>query len=164
MNKTSRLPSSQKISSQLRNLLRSAWHKNSLQYENTMGSNPPILWGTKNGVRVNSQQVLKIRFCIISQISPTRCTILFHIFIYFFSLHVSGTHVPIIRRKSLYLCYTGICHSVWVASGLLVGFSIQPADQMPPIQSDKYQCRIGTAVFSYWRAYGCPKHVEKRNK
>jgi len=47
MNETRRLPSSQKISSQLRYLLRSAWHKNSLQYENTMGSNPPILWGAK---------------------------------------------------------------------------------------------------------------------
>jgi len=43
-------------------------------------------------------------------------------YIYFSSLHVSGIHVPIIRRELLYLCDTGICHSVWVASGLLVGF------------------------------------------
>ena len=35
--------------------------------------------------------------------------------------HVSGIKVPIIRRKSLYLCDTGICHSGWVASGQLVG-------------------------------------------
>ena len=56
--------------------------------------------------------------CIISQINPTRCTILFNIFIYFSSLHVSGIHVPIIRRKWLYLCDTGICRSVWVASVL----------------------------------------------
>ena len=48
---------------------------------------------------------------------------LFDIFIYFSSLHVSGIHVPIIRRKLLYLCDTGICHSGWVASGLLVGFN-----------------------------------------
>ena len=84
----------------------------------------------------------------------------------------------------LYLYDTGICHSVWVASGLLVGLnpiqyklqlvwsrdmlagccqptyhmtipiafyieldSIQPADQTPPIQSDKYQCRVDTAFF-----------------
>ena len=80
---------------------------------------------------------------IISQINPTKCKILFNIFIYFSSLHVSGIHVPIIRRKLLYLCDTGICHSC------LVGLnSIQPADQTPPIQSDKYQCRIDTAVFS----------------
>ena len=31
-----------------------------------------------------------------------------------------------------------ICHSVWVASGLLVGVKLQPPDHTPPIQSDKY--------------------------
>jgi len=41
---------------------------------------------------------------------------------------------------------------------------IQPADQTPPIQSDKCQCRIDAAVFSWWWAHACPKHVEKRNK
>ena len=46
--------------------------------------------------------------------NPTKCTIRFNIFIYFSSLHVSGIHVPIIRGKLLYLCDTGICHSVWV--------------------------------------------------
>ena len=60
-----------------------------------------------------------------------------------------------------YLCDTGICHSVWVASGLLigvklhsvwvasgllVGVSLQPADWTPPIKSDKYQCCIGTVI------------------
>jgi hypothetical protein len=30
--------------------------------------------------------------------------------------------VPIIRRKLLYLYDTGICHSAWVTSGLLVVF------------------------------------------
>ena len=44
-----------------------------------------------------------------------------NIFIYFSSLYVSGVHAPTIRRKLLYLCDTGTCHSVWVASGLLVG-------------------------------------------
>ena len=57
-----------------------------------------------------------------SEISPTRCTTLFNIFIYFSSLHISGIHVSIIRRKLLYLYETGICYSVWVASVLLVGF------------------------------------------
>ena len=60
--------------------------------------------------------------------------------------------MPIIRRKLLYLCDTGICHSVWVASAT------------PPVQSDKYQCRIDTVIFSWWWAHGCPKYVEKRNK
>ena len=48
-----------------------------------------------------------------------------NIFIYFCSLHVSGIQAPNIRRKLLYVCDTGICHSVWVASGLLVG--LRPA-------------------------------------
>ena len=55
-------------------------------------------------------------------------------YIYFSSLHVSGIHVPIIRRKLLYPCVTGNCHTVWVASGLLVGLN------------------------------GCPKHAEEKNK
>ena len=72
--------------------------------------------------------LLTVQPCIISQINPTRCTILCNIFIYFASVHVSSIHVPIIRRKLLYLCDTGIYHSVWMASGLLVGVSLQPAD------------------------------------
>ena len=43
--------------------------------------------------------------------------------------NVSGIHVPIIRRKLLYLCETGICHSVCVASGLLVGFKLFQSNQ-----------------------------------
>ena len=65
---------------------------------------------------------LTVHPCIISQINTTTCTILFNTFIYFSSLHVSGVHAPIIRRKLLYLCDTCTCHSVWVAaSGMLVG-------------------------------------------
>jgi len=97
--------------------------------------------------------------CIISQVNPTRCTIVFNIrvFIYFSFLHVSGIHVPIISRKLLYPCDIVICHSVGVASVLLVGLkvdglaqpvSIQPADQTSPIQSEKYQCRVDTVIFS----------------
>jgi hypothetical protein len=42
--------------------------------------------------------------------------------------------------------------------------SIQPADQTPPKQSDKYQCRVDTVTFSWWWAHGCPQHVENRKK
>ena len=108
--------------------------------------------------------LLTVHPCIISQINPTRCTILFNIFIYLSSLHVSGIHVPIIRRKLLYPCVTGTCNIVWVASGLLLGVKLQPADQTPPIQCDKYQLCMGTVIFSWWWAHGCPKHVEKKNK
>ena len=48
--------------------------------------------------------------------------------------------------------------------GVLVGFSIQSADQKPPIQCDKYQWRMDTVIFSWWWAHGCSNNVEKRNK
>ena len=104
----------------------------------------------------------------ILQITQLGAHFCLNVFIYFYSLHVSDIQVPVIRRKLLYLCDTSICHSVRVTSGRLVGFnfgfSIQPADQTPPTQSDKYQCRIDTVTFSWWWTFGCPKHVEKINK
>jgi len=33
------------------------------------------------------------------------------------------------------------------------------ADQTPPIQRDKYQCRTDTAIFSWWWTHEWPKHV-----
>jgi len=55
---------------------------------------------------------------IISQIIQLGAQFCLNIFIYVSSLHVSGIQVTIIRRESLYLCDSGICHSGWVASGL----------------------------------------------
>src|SRR5215475_11466258 len=48
------------------------------------------------------------------------------------------------QEKLLYLCDTGICHSVWVASGLLVGVKLQPAHV--PIIRRNY-CIYATLVF-----------------
>jgi len=80
---------------------------------------------------------------------------MFNIFIYFSSLHVSGIHMPITRRKiavSIRHWYLSLCMcGVWSA--------IQPAEQTAPIQSDKYQCRLDTEIFSWWWTHGCPKHV-----
>ena len=45
---------------------------------------------------------------------------------------------PSSGEKLLYLCDTGICHTMG---------GLWSADQTPPIQSDKYQCRIDAAVF-----------------
>ena len=42
----------------------------------------------------------------------------------------------------LYLCDTGICHSVWLIYRL-VGMRLIPTSH-PPIQSEKNQCRIDT--------------------
>ena len=37
----------------------------------------------------------------------------FIMYVYFYSLHVSGSHVPIIRRINCINAIPGICHSVW---------------------------------------------------
>jgi len=37
---------------------------------------------------------------------------LFFMYVYFYSLHVSGSHVPIIRRINCINMISGICHSV----------------------------------------------------
>ena len=94
------------------------------------------------------------------KINPTRCSILLSILIsllYMFRAQFCLVYLFLFstcfgqprayhQEKLLYLCDTGICHSVWVASGLLVGVSLQPADQTPPIQSDKCQWRIDTVI------------------
>jgi len=68
----------------------------------------------------------------VSQIIQLGAQFYLNIFIYVPSLHVSGIQVPIIWRKSLYLCGIGICHSGWVASGRLVGLkSNQPTRRHP---------------------------------
>jgi len=42
-----------------------------------------------------------------------------------------------------------------------VSYSLQPADQTPVIQYDKYQRRMVSLIFSWWWAHGFPKLVEK---
>jgi len=56
----------------------------------------------------------------------------FFMYVYFYSLHVSGSHVPIIRRINCINTTSGICHSVsmtdWCA-GLDETVSSKPAHQ-----------------------------------
>jgi len=59
------------------------------------------------------------------------------------------------RHLYLSLCMGGVWSAGWIETAV----PIQPADQTPHIQSDKYRCRIGTAIFSWWWAHGCPKRV-----
>ena len=35
-------------------------------------------------------------------------------FVYFYSVHVSGNHVPVSRRSNCFNAIPGICHSVWM--------------------------------------------------
>jgi len=51
---------------------------------------------------------------IFFKMKPTRCTLLLSIFIST-SVHVSGKYVPHHQENFLYLCDTGIFHSVWEA-------------------------------------------------
>jgi len=67
--------------------------------------------------------------------------------VYFFSLHVSGEYVPIIRRNN---CIYATLGTVWYAGCTLHTGQYQV--------SHKYSC------FSWLWAHSHPKHVEKRNK
>jgi len=46
-------------------------------------------------------------------------------YVYFYSLNVSGNHMPIIRRINCINAIAGICHSVWMQ----VGMKSKPAYQ-----------------------------------
>jgi hypothetical protein len=46
-------------------------------------------------------------------IKPTWCTIP-SLYVYFYSLHVWGNYLPIIRRNNYIYTTPGICHSVWM--------------------------------------------------
>jgi hypothetical protein len=82
-----------------------------------------INFGTSDetGQPVGNFVLLTVHHCIISQIKRTMCTNLFNTSIYFSSLHVSDIHVPLITIKLPKLCVASTCHTVWMASGLLVG-------------------------------------------
>ena len=107
-----------------------SWPKTSTLLKNSDSADYPHCVGILNFNVILYIYILTHFIFTISKINPTRCTSLINIFIYFSSLHVSGVHVPIIRRKLLYLCGTGTCHSVWVVSGL---------------QARRHPCRVTSA-------------------
>jgi hypothetical protein len=47
-------------------------------------------------------------------VNKTQLGAQFFLYIYFYSIHVSGNHVPIIRRINCINTIPGICHSVWM--------------------------------------------------
>jgi len=69
------------------------------------------------------------------QMKPTRCTLILSVFIST-SLHVSGNYVPIIRRT--------YCINPTVVYFTLCGWLSGLQTRQPPIQSEKYQCRVDT--------------------
>ena len=98
----------------------------------------------------------------VLQISPTRCTILLSIFISLLYMFRASMCPSSGENCSIYATRIFVTLYGW---RLVCWFdATQPADQTPPIQNDKYQCRIDTATSSSWWAHGCPKHWEKRNK
>ena len=62
-----------------------------------------------------------------------------------------------VRHWYLSLCMDGVWSAEWIEL-------IQPADQTPPTQIDKYQRRIDIVIFSWRWAHGRLKHIENRNK
>jgi len=81
----------------------------------------------------------------------------FFMYVYFYSVHVSGSHVPIIRRivvSMRYLVYVTLC--IW-PSGMQEHMLLHTRRWHKP----------GVAMIQYlswWWAHGYPKHVENRNK
>jgi len=65
----------------------------------------------------------------------------FSLYVYFFSLHVLGDYVPIIRRNKCIYATLGTYHSVWMT----VWYA--PAYQSS-VQSDKYQVSHRHTYFS----------------
>ena len=70
--------------------------------------------------------------------------------------------MSIIRRKLPCLCDTSICHSVWVASGLLVGFKSNPTRKPDATYTD-WQILVShrDSNFPWWWTLECPQHVQK---
>ena len=81
----------------------------------------------------------------------------------FFSLHVLGDYVSIIRRRNNCIyATTGICHSVDDCLVCRVESTVHT--RQSSTQSDKYQLSHTYIYFFWWWTHGRPKHVEKRNE
>jgi hypothetical protein len=97
--------------------------------------------------------VLTVHPCTVLQISPTRRTLLLNILISLLYMFRASTCPPSGENYCIYATLVFVTLFGWRLVCWL-DISIQPADrniqqvdQTPPIQSDKYQCRIDTAIF-----------------
>ena len=57
---------------------------------------------------------MKRRLLFYSLVNKANLVHNFSQYVYFFSLHVSGDYVPVIRRNNCIYVTLGICHSVWM--------------------------------------------------
>jgi len=114
----------------------------------------------RNEVNRNNRWIL----CFVERASdyilcklPTSSTIIFRIFVYSNSLHVSNDQVLIIRRVNCINTTFGVCHSmqvtVWYAGAYHTVTYIE-----------WHQMSYWYNWLSWWWAPGCSKHVENWNK
>ena len=67
-------------------------------------------------------------------------------YVYFFSLHVLGDYVPIIRRNNCICATLGICHCVWMTVWY-AGWCIPPCiPGSHPYRVTSTKCRIDTVI------------------
>ena len=112
-------------------------------------------------------KISKFLFCFVccaslfNLVNKTNLVDNFSYYVYFFSLHVSGDYVPIIRRNDCVYATLGTCYSVWIT----VWYAYQTwYERHSSIQDNKYQVSHKYSWFSCWWAHNRQKHVEKRNK
>ena len=97
--------------------------------------NNPVLWfDLSNSLRLSSQNTVSRVLCFVDRASlhnPANKANYVHnsaSYIYFFSLHVLGNYLTIIRRNYFIYATLGTCHFIWVVSGLLVGIPTSRPD------------------------------------
>jgi hypothetical protein len=66
-----------------------------------------ISWFMHPGLHVGATQDIPLKVFVINQLDKQ----FFFMYVYFYSLHVSGNHVPIIRNINCINTTSVICHS-----------------------------------------------------
>jgi hypothetical protein len=103
-----------------------------------------------------TQKLIVLKHSHILQINPTRCTVLFSIFISFLYMF-RATMCPSSGEITVSMRH-------WYLS-LCMGGSFTPTSR-PDATHTEWQIPLSHRYsnFSWWQAHGCQKHVKKRNK
>jgi len=70
-------------------------------------------------------------------------------YVYFHSVHVSGSHVPIIRRINYINTTSGICHSVWMIVWC-AGVDETALQSHPQLHTKRSSIQSDIHQMSYW--------------